>query len=127
MERERRDMLIKDEMYRDIQRLREIIFQLRKYGEALIEFRSVLRRPSRVHTVIGKRILLIIRGDRSERARVRVKAEKLDAIETLIRGQSFIMINANDQYSVQPRLSHKGTEIVTSILAILFPDEVVAE
>ena len=54
----------------------------------------------------------------------REKAEKLDAIEALMRGQHFIKINRNDQYSIQPRLSHKGTEIVSEIMDILFPDEV---
>lgn len=53
----------------------------------------------------------------------RIKAEKLDAIEALMREQPFIMVNINDQYSIQPRLSHKGTMIVSKIMAILFPDE----
>jgi hypothetical protein len=65
---------------------------------------------------LEKEVIPFIKG-------LEVKAEKLDAIEALMRGQSFIHINVNDQYSIQPRLGHKGTEIVSEIMAILIPDD----
>lgn len=51
------------------------------------------------------------------------KAEKLDAIETLMRGQHYINVNVMGEYSVLPELSHRGTKLVSAIMAILFPDD----
>lgn len=66
MDRERRDMMVKDEMYKEIQRLRETIFQLKKYGEELIEVKSDhwfnFSRRSKISYAVGRKILLIIRG-----------------------------------------------------------------
>lgn len=51
------------------------------------------------------------------------KAEKLDTIEALMREQPYVDMNRMNQYSVKPLLDHRGTKLVESIMAILFPDE----
>ena len=53
--------------------------------------------------------------------KLREKADKLEAIETLMREDRRITIIHDNQYTIQPWGS--GDKLASSIMSILFPDE----